>query len=59
MSEKEVWQFIGNTLSRKHFEDNIKDPNPRPNVIQVAYLLHATMADVASEGAKLRIFCKE
>lgn len=59
LSEKEVWLFLGNILSRKHFEDNIKDHNPRPNVIQAVYLLHATMANVASVGAKLRIFCKE
>ena len=32
---------------------------PRSNVIQAAYLLHATMSNVGSVGAKFRVFCKE
>jgi hypothetical protein len=59
LADKEVWLFTGNILSKAHFETQIMNPNPRKNVIQAGYLLHATMAEVASVGAKLRIFCME
>lgn len=59
MVEKEVWIFLGNILSKKYFESELAKNNPIPNAIQAAYLLNATMSDVASVGAKLKIFCKE
>ena len=57
--EKEVWLFLGNVMSKVYFEKELAKNNPLPHVVQGAYLLHATMSDVASVGAKLRIFCKE
>lgn len=55
--EKEVWLFLGNIISQKHFEETLAKEKPAAYVIHAAYLLHATMADVASVGAKLKIFC--
>lgn len=55
--EKEVWLFLGNIMSLEHFENELSKNRPAPNVIQAAYLLHATMADSASVGAKLKVFC--
>jgi hypothetical protein len=55
--EKEVWLFLGNIISQEYFEKELAKKKPAPNVIQAAYLLHATMADVASVGAKLKVFC--
>ncbi len=58
MVDKDVWLFLGNFLSKNYFETELAKNNPKPHVIQAAYLLHATMTDVASVGGKLRIFCK-
>ncbi len=55
--EKEVWLFLGNIMSQEHFEKELSKNKPMPNVIQAAYLLHATMSDAASVGAKLKVFC--
>ncbi len=55
--EKEVWLVLGNILSKSEFERELKKVKPRPHVIQAAYLLHATMTDIASVGAKMRIIC--
>lgn len=55
--EKEVWLFLGNIISQEYFERELAKTKPTPNVIQAAYLLHATMADAASVGAKLKVFC--
>ncbi len=55
--EKEVWLFLGNIISQEYFEKELSKNKPAPNVIQAAYLLHATMADAASVGAKLKVFC--
>ncbi|MCF7824827.1 MAG: DEAD/DEAH box helicase family protein [Candidatus Marinimicrobia bacterium] len=57
MVDKQVWLFTGNLLSRKHFEIELKKGAPKPHILQAAYLLHATMSDVASVGAKLKVFC--
>ena len=59
MVEKEVWLFTGNILSKTKFEEELDKEKPPSNAIQAAYLLHATMSDVASVGAKLKIFCAE
>jgi len=58
-ADKEVWLFMGNILSRRAFEEELAKDHPAPYCIQAAYLLHGTMAQVASVGAKLRIFCRE
>lgn len=55
--EKEVWLFLGNIISQEYFEKELAKNKPAPHVIQAAYLLHATMTDAASVGAKLKVFC--
>ncbi len=57
-SNKEVWLFLGNTLSKKYFEKELGNNNPKPNVIHAAYLLEGTMSTIGVE-AKMKIFCKE
>ena len=59
VANKEVWIFTGNILSKEEFENQLQNSSPKPNVIQAAYLLHATMTEVASVGAKFRVFCKD
>jgi hypothetical protein len=57
LTNREVWLFLGNTLSKSAFERQIKTSPPNPEAFQAALLLHATLCNVASVGAKLRIFC--
>lgn len=56
--------FIGFIIARssgctfdEYFEKELAKNKPAPHVIQAAYLLHATMTDAASVGAKLKVFC--
>jgi superfamily II DNA or RNA helicase len=55
--EKEVWLFLGQVLSKRVFEEKISQTTPPAEALQAAYLLHATMSDVAAVGAKLKVFC--
>lgn len=57
MVVKEVWLFLGNILSKKEFEKQIKKQKPNYKAIQAAYYLQAVMSNVGSIGAKLQIFC--
>jgi superfamily II DNA or RNA helicase len=57
LADREVWLFLGQTLSKGEFEDQLGRRNPAPEAVQAAFLLHATMTSVASVGAKLRVFC--
>ena len=57
LAEREVWLFLGQILSKQRFEENLAGNSPAPEAIQAALLLHATMTNVASIGAKLRVFC--
>lgn len=56
-TEREVWLFLGNILSKKVFWDKISQDNPNRFAIQVAYKLHETLTSIASVGGKLRVFC--
>jgi hypothetical protein len=56
-TEKEVWLILGNCFSQQTFEERLSRRSPPAEALQAAYLLHATMADTASVGAQLRIFC--
>lgn len=57
LADREVWLFLGRILSKSEFEDHLGRGNPTPEAVQAAFLLHATMTNVASIGAKLRVFC--
>lgn len=56
-AEREVWLFLGQILSKGQLEEHLASDPPRPEALQAAFLLHATMTNVASVGAKLRVFC--
>ncbi|MBN1305574.1 MAG: DEAD/DEAH box helicase family protein [Anaerolineales bacterium] len=57
LADREVWLFMGKTLSKSRFEELLKMSPPGAEALQGAYLLFATMTNVASVGAKLRVFC--
>jgi hypothetical protein len=57
LANREVWLFLGQTLSRGEFERRLGQATPTPEAVQAAFLLHATMTSVASVNAKLRVFC--
>lgn len=58
LSNKEVWLVLGRMLSKKALLEGLKKDNPSPEAVQAAILLHGTMTNVNSIGAKLRIFCQ-
>jgi len=57
LADRQVWLFLGRTLSQGEFERRLGQATPSPEAVQAAFLLHATMASVASVAAKLRVFC--
>ncbi|MFC1879095.1 hypothetical protein ACFLZW_04210, partial [Chloroflexota bacterium] len=57
LAEREVWLFLGQILSKQQFEEGLARETPVSEALQGALLLHATMTNVASVGAKLRVFC--
>lgn len=56
-ADRQVWLFLGKILSKAQLEAHLGKPEPTPEAVQAAYLLHATMTSVASVGARLRVFC--
>ncbi|MEJ2305288.1 MAG: hypothetical protein P8Y14_27515, partial [Anaerolineales bacterium] len=57
LADREVWLFLGQMLSKQTFEDHLARRRPTPEALQSAFLLHASMTNVASVGARLRVFC--
>jgi hypothetical protein len=57
LADHEVWLFMGQTLSKSKFEHLLSRTPPGAEALQAAYLLFATLTNVASVGAKLRVFC--
>ncbi|MEL7500036.1 MAG: DEAD/DEAH box helicase family protein [Planctomycetota bacterium] len=53
----EVWLFLGRLFSKSRFESQLRSANPAAEAKQSAYLLFATMASVASVGARLKVVC--
>jgi len=56
-ADRQVWLLLGRILSKSEFEDRLGRPDPTPEAVQAAFLLHATMTNVQLIGAKLRVFC--
>jgi len=54
---REVWLVVGGKFSASQFRDNIQSENPRPEVINLVYLLQSTWSSVQQIGANMRIFC--
>ncbi len=59
LADKEVWLFLGNIISKSHFEEKLSEEKPPPHILQALYLLQDVMVVSASIGAKLKIFCSE
>jgi len=57
LADREVWLFLGQMLSKKRFEDELGLDPVGAEAFQAACLLFATLTNVASVGAKLRVFC--
>jgi superfamily II DNA or RNA helicase len=57
LAEREVWLFMGQMLSRTAFEDALAQSDVGAEALQAAHLLYAALTNVASVGAKLRVFC--
>jgi hypothetical protein len=56
-ADMQVWLFLGRLFSKSRFQSELERAKPRTEAIQAAYLLFSTMNDVASVGARLKIFC--
>lgn len=54
---REVWIVYGKGFSLKTLKEEQQNDDPRPEAIQLLYLLQSTWASVASIGAHFRIFC--
>jgi len=57
ISDREIWLFLGNLLSKRELIKEMQKESPAPPAIQTTYLIHSTMTSAQSIGAKLRVFC--
>ncbi len=57
LADREVWLFLGNTLSKDRFEKYLGGDPASPESVQAAHLLRSALTCAASVGAKLRVFC--
>lgn len=55
--DKEVWLVLGMLFSKNGFISQIKKDNPHAAALQSYLTLQGTLANIASLGAKLKIFC--
>ena len=53
LADREVWLFLGKTLSKSRFELKLGQQIPDANALQAAYLLSATLTNVASVGGQI------
>jgi hypothetical protein len=56
-SRREVWLVLGNGFSLEAFDLERAKVPPRPEIVQIAYLLQTTWAAVSEIGSILRVFC--
>jgi hypothetical protein len=56
-ADLQVWLFLGRTLKKSELQKQLTKAAPAPEAQQAAYLLFSTMNDVASVGARLKVFC--
>jgi hypothetical protein len=59
LADREVWLFLGQTLSPDHLVKELRQDPPTPEAIQAVLLLEGTLAAVGSISATFRIFCSE
>lgn len=55
--DREVWLVLGNTLSKKHLQQQARKRPPAPEPVQVYALLQSTWGTVNQLGGRLRVFC--
>ncbi|MDX9694202.1 MAG: DEAD/DEAH box helicase family protein [Bacteroidales bacterium] len=55
--DKEVWLVLGKLFSKEGFVTQIKKSNPQAAALQSYLTLQGTLANIASVGAKLKVFC--
>src|SRR5206468_722745 len=53
----QVWLLLGRMLKKSVLETQMTKKSPAAEAQQAAYLLFSTMNDVASVGARLRVYC--
>ena len=59
-TDREIWLVCsGGMLSLKKLEDEFKNPQPEPHVLQFYHLVLSTYSACQSVGVRLRIFCAE
>ena len=56
-SNREIWIFLGRTLSKSDFLKRLYQSRPTPQAIQATYLLHTTLESIGRIGAKFFVFC--
>jgi hypothetical protein len=56
-ADLQVWLFLGRMFKKSVFEAQLIKKAPAAEAQQAAYLLFSTMNDVASVGAKMKVFC--
>lgn len=56
-SVREVWIVLASGFSVSDFQEECERANPRPEIVQILYLLQSTWAAVSAVGAILRIYC--
>jgi superfamily II DNA or RNA helicase len=54
---REVWMVVGADFSLSTFKNNIKEESPKPEVVNLVYLLQSTWTSIQEVGANMRIFC--
>lgn len=54
---REIWVVLGQEFSLSKFDEERRKDNPRPEVIQMLFLILSMWQAVGEVGAKLRIFC--
>lgn len=56
-AQKEVWLVLGNALSKKDFEAQLRGRKPAHEAMQGAYLLEGLISAAMSLSIRVRIFC--
>lgn len=57
-STVEVWMMLGEGFRFGSYVSELRNEQPAPQAIQIAYQLQATLDAVSQIGAKLRIYCQ-
>lgn len=56
-ARREAWLVLGAGFSKSEFQRQATRPNPRPEIVQILYILQSTWSAASAVGAGLRVFC--